>query len=228
MAPRSPRSRVWPSHGQLTPLQDAFWAKHGLQCGFCTPGMVFAAHEILRTNPNPSARADPARPGGQHVPVHRAIRTSCARCRRPLPIGVRPRPEVPDDRHQRGFCSRLRLGDPQTRRSQAPDRHGALHGRLHPAGDGARRHPPQPARPRAPTRHRYEPREERAWRRRGLHGADTEAALQCIPVRLAASERRAEDFTVPRAGDRRGALRRRCRCGRRRGVRVLRPTTPSS
>ena len=41
-------------HGQLTALQDAFWAKHGLQCGFCTPGMVFAAHEILRTNPNPS------------------------------------------------------------------------------------------------------------------------------------------------------------------------------
>ena len=40
--------------GQLTPLQDAFWEKHGLQCGFCTPGMVFAAHEILRTTPNPS------------------------------------------------------------------------------------------------------------------------------------------------------------------------------
>jgi len=41
-------------NGQLTPIQEAFWAKHGLQCGFCTPGMVFAAHEILRKNPNPS------------------------------------------------------------------------------------------------------------------------------------------------------------------------------
>jgi carbon-monoxide dehydrogenase small subunit len=41
-------------HGQLTPLQEAFWATHGLQCGFCTPGMVFAAHEILRAHPNPS------------------------------------------------------------------------------------------------------------------------------------------------------------------------------
>ena len=41
--------------GKLTALQDAFWAKHGLQCGFCTPGMLFAAHEILRQNPNPSA-----------------------------------------------------------------------------------------------------------------------------------------------------------------------------
>jgi carbon-monoxide dehydrogenase small subunit len=40
--------------GQLAPLQEAFWAKHGLQCGFCTPGMVFAAHEILRTHPDPS------------------------------------------------------------------------------------------------------------------------------------------------------------------------------
>jgi len=40
--------------GQLHALQDAFWAKHGLQCGFCTPGMIFAAHELLRTNANPS------------------------------------------------------------------------------------------------------------------------------------------------------------------------------
>jgi aerobic carbon-monoxide dehydrogenase small subunit len=40
--------------GELSALQEAFWAKHGLQCGFCTPGMVFAAREVLRTNPNPS------------------------------------------------------------------------------------------------------------------------------------------------------------------------------
>jgi carbon-monoxide dehydrogenase small subunit len=40
--------------GQLTALQEAFWAKHGLQCGFCTPGMVLAAHELLRTNANPT------------------------------------------------------------------------------------------------------------------------------------------------------------------------------
>jgi carbon-monoxide dehydrogenase small subunit len=41
--------------GRLTALQEAFWNTHGLQCGFCTPGMVFAAHEILRVNPEPSA-----------------------------------------------------------------------------------------------------------------------------------------------------------------------------
>jgi carbon-monoxide dehydrogenase small subunit len=41
-------------NGQLTALQDAFWAKHGLQCGFCTPGMVFAALELLRVHRNPT------------------------------------------------------------------------------------------------------------------------------------------------------------------------------
>ena len=40
--------------GQLHPLQDSFWEKHGLQCGFCTPGMIFASHELLRRNPNPT------------------------------------------------------------------------------------------------------------------------------------------------------------------------------
>lgn len=40
--------------GELHPLQEAFWNKHGLQCGFCTPGMILASHELLRTNPNPS------------------------------------------------------------------------------------------------------------------------------------------------------------------------------
>ena len=42
------------ANGELTVLQDAFWAKHGLQCGFCTPGMVFAAHDLLRTTPSPT------------------------------------------------------------------------------------------------------------------------------------------------------------------------------
>ena len=38
----------------LHPLQEAFWNKHGLQCGFCTPGMIIAADELLRVNPNPT------------------------------------------------------------------------------------------------------------------------------------------------------------------------------
>ena len=39
---------------QFHPLQESFWEKHGLQCGFCTPGMIFASHELLRQNPNPT------------------------------------------------------------------------------------------------------------------------------------------------------------------------------
>jgi carbon-monoxide dehydrogenase small subunit len=41
--------------GTLHAIQEAFWNRHGLQCGFCTPGMVFATHELLRQHPNPTA-----------------------------------------------------------------------------------------------------------------------------------------------------------------------------
>ena len=41
--------------GQLDRIQEAFWEKHGLQCGFCTPGMIFATHALLKTSSNPSA-----------------------------------------------------------------------------------------------------------------------------------------------------------------------------
>ncbi len=40
--------------GKLHPLQAAFWEHHGLQCGFCTPGMLMAAYDLLQTNPTPS------------------------------------------------------------------------------------------------------------------------------------------------------------------------------
>jgi aerobic carbon-monoxide dehydrogenase small subunit len=39
---------------QLHPLQEAFWNKHGLQCGYCTPGMIMAAADLLERNPDPS------------------------------------------------------------------------------------------------------------------------------------------------------------------------------
>ena len=41
-------------NGQLHPLQEGFWEKHGLQCGFCTPGMIMSAKHLLDKNPNPS------------------------------------------------------------------------------------------------------------------------------------------------------------------------------
>ena len=40
--------------GQLHPLQEAFWEEHGLQCGYCTPGMIMSAVHLLRDNPTPS------------------------------------------------------------------------------------------------------------------------------------------------------------------------------
>ena len=41
-------------NGALHPMQEAFWEKHGLQCGFCTPGMIISAAALLSDNPNPS------------------------------------------------------------------------------------------------------------------------------------------------------------------------------
>src|SRR5579884_3559832 len=40
--------------GALHPLQEAFWEHHGLQCGYCTPGMIMAASDLLQRNPDPT------------------------------------------------------------------------------------------------------------------------------------------------------------------------------
>jgi aerobic carbon-monoxide dehydrogenase small subunit len=42
------------SEGDLHPLQEAFWNDHGLQCGFCTPGMIMSAAALLAEQPDPS------------------------------------------------------------------------------------------------------------------------------------------------------------------------------
>jgi carbon-monoxide dehydrogenase small subunit len=42
------------SGGKLHPLQEGFWEKHGLQCGFCTPGMMISARALLARNPSPT------------------------------------------------------------------------------------------------------------------------------------------------------------------------------
>ncbi|MGH9970184.1 MAG: (2Fe-2S)-binding protein [Pyrinomonadaceae bacterium] len=41
-------------NGELHPVQEGFWEKHGLQCGYCTPGMIIAGTQILDRNPNPT------------------------------------------------------------------------------------------------------------------------------------------------------------------------------
>jgi len=40
--------------GQLHPVQEGFWEEHGLQCGYCTPGMIMSAVGLLNANPSPS------------------------------------------------------------------------------------------------------------------------------------------------------------------------------
>jgi aerobic carbon-monoxide dehydrogenase small subunit len=42
------------ANGELSPLQQSFHAEHALQCGYCTPGMIMAATDLLRDNPHPS------------------------------------------------------------------------------------------------------------------------------------------------------------------------------
>jgi len=42
------------TNGKLDPVQEAFWNEHGLQCGFCTPGMIMASKQIIDRNPSPT------------------------------------------------------------------------------------------------------------------------------------------------------------------------------
>jgi carbon-monoxide dehydrogenase small subunit len=51
---KSNGSSVAAGNYALHPVQEAFWEKHGLQCGFCTPGMILTAAAFLAENPNPS------------------------------------------------------------------------------------------------------------------------------------------------------------------------------
>jgi aerobic carbon-monoxide dehydrogenase small subunit len=53
----------------LHPVQEGFWEKHGLQCGYCTPGMILTATALLNENPNPS-----------ETEIRRAISGNLCRC----------------------------------------------------------------------------------------------------------------------------------------------------
>ena len=58
------------TNGQLHPVQEAFRECHGLQCGFCTPGMIMQSVDLLNDEPAPVRAGDPARARGQPVPLH--------------------------------------------------------------------------------------------------------------------------------------------------------------
>ena len=57
--------------GALHAIQQAFHEEHGLQCGYCTPGMLVRAYRLLKENPNPSEQEIRYGIGGQPVPLHR-------------------------------------------------------------------------------------------------------------------------------------------------------------
>ncbi len=58
--------------GKLHPMQQAFQDNHGLQCGFCTPGMIMASIDLVnREGPNLDEFCDPPWPRGQHLSLHR-------------------------------------------------------------------------------------------------------------------------------------------------------------
>ena len=56
--------------GELHPLQRAFVEHHGLQCGFCTPGVILTAADLLSRDPVAERRRDPARAARQPLPLH--------------------------------------------------------------------------------------------------------------------------------------------------------------
>ncbi len=57
--------------GELTPLQQAFSEHHGLQCGYCTPGMLLSATYLLSHTPQPTEEEIRTRDPGEHLPLHR-------------------------------------------------------------------------------------------------------------------------------------------------------------
>jgi carbon-monoxide dehydrogenase small subunit len=73
--------------GGLSPLQDAFWEVHGLQCGYCTPGMLIAAQALLAENADPDDEAIREAIGGNlcrctgYGQIVEAVRLAAARLR---------------------------------------------------------------------------------------------------------------------------------------------------
>ncbi len=77
--------------GKLHPLQQAFWDQHGLQCGYCTPGMLLTSYALLKRNRRSEVRPTSAKGWPATCAVARAIRTSSNRCsRRPARCSSRP------------------------------------------------------------------------------------------------------------------------------------------
>ena len=144
-----------PGPGELTVLQDAFCETHGLQCGYCTPGMILAGHALLARTLDAHARRDRRGHLRQHLPLHRL---------RPDRRGDRARRRAPARRQPeagRGVsmgetaCLQVRLAQaPGARGSPLRQRPGDVRQRCDAAGHPARRGADLALRLRPHRRHR--------------------------------------------------------------------------
>ena len=144
---------------QLHPLQEAFWEKHGLQCGFCTPGMILARARLLAPTPTrPPSRCGTALEGNLcRCTGYQNIVRAVAAGR--VALGERR------ERDRSHALERFRLRASAAARIRASSPAPRVHGRHRAARHGARRHPAQPARARAHHAHRHSaaPRPRPAW-----------------------------------------------------------------
>ena len=125
-ATRSARSRAWPTGGVLDPVQQGFMEEHGLQCGFCTPGMMLTARALLDRDPDPD-----------EATIREAISGQICRCTGYATIvrSIRWAAEHPADRPHR----RSRWTHDRRRGARQPRRRRARSGRSASAGCSARR-----------------------------------------------------------------------------------------
>ena len=85
-------------NGQLHPLQDGFWMEHGLQCGFCTPGMIMSARALLELSPSPSEAEIRRGISGNlcrctgYVNIVKAVQYGAAKLRGENPVSTYPEP----------------------------------------------------------------------------------------------------------------------------------------
>ena len=191
--------------GKLHQMQESFWAKHGLQCGFCTPGMILASIALLAAHTEADGRSRAPRPRGQLVPMHRLPEHR--------PRGLRRRGGGSTLMAARVFGSAIRRReDPRLITGTATYTDDlTLPGTLHAA---ILRSPHAHARI---TRIDTSKARSARWRRCGLHRRGHRIDSQADAVRLADSQFRTENRGIPAARERRRAIRRRLR--RRRGCR---------